>query len=208
MHDTFTDWIDQDTLENLNITHLAESFSTAKPFPYLVIENFLSEEKQQVLLTAIKEEPFLEKFSDLFSFKQTHDLSGTSVAVLKEFRSFLSSKPFLHLIEKITDLELTEGIIDLHGSLYEKADYLLCHDDDLQGRKIAFMFYLSDLDKGDGGLLELYDEHEGDAGEIKERVVPKKGSLAFFAIDGHPYHAVSEIIKDKQRYAIAGWFHG
>ena len=43
--------------------------------------------------------------------------------------------------------------------LYSCQGYLLCHDDELEGRRIAYIFYL--VDEGwsmdDGGRLELFD---------------------------------------------------
>lgn len=49
--------------------------------------------------------------------------------------------------------------IDLAGQIYSPGDYLLCHDDQLEGRKVAFICYLVDeewnLDE-DGGSLDLY----------------------------------------------------
>ena len=44
---------------------------------------------------------------------------------------------------------------------YDKTDYLLCHDDELEGRRIAFIMYLvPDWSEEDGGLLELFNTGE------------------------------------------------
>mgnify|MGYP003342408719 CR=1 FL=1 len=46
--------------------------------------------------------------------------------------------------------------VDLFASLYQDTDFLLPHDDKLESRKIAFIIYLSNLEKKDGGeVLEL-----------------------------------------------------
>jgi Rps23 Pro-64 3,4-dihydroxylase Tpa1-like proline 4-hydroxylase len=37
-------------------------------------------------------------------------------------------------------------------------DYLLCHDDELEGRRIAFILYLVPVwTQSDGGLLQMFD---------------------------------------------------
>lgn len=44
------------------------------------------------------------------------------------------------------------------GSKYEYTDTLLCHDDELEGRRIAFILYLVPYwKKEDGGALDLFD---------------------------------------------------
>ena len=44
------------------------------------------------------------------------------------------------------------------GSKYEYTDTLLCHDDELEGRRIAFILYLvPHWKKEDGGGLDLFD---------------------------------------------------
>ena len=50
----------------------------------------------------------------------------------------------------------------LFGAKYCTTDYLLCHDDELEGRRVAFIMYLvpEDWEENDGGLLELFDTGE------------------------------------------------
>lgn len=43
------------------------------------------------------------------------------------------------------------------ATLHATADTLLCHDDELEGRRIAFILYLvPPWDKADGGTLDLF----------------------------------------------------
>jgi len=46
----------------------------------------------------------------------------------------------------------------------------------------------------------------------KSKVPPspfsKSGSFVLFEVSPNSFHAVSELIVDKKRYALAGWFHG
>jgi len=188
------------------ITTLKKKYFSAKPFPHLEIKNFLGPKKAASLLKALQNERFYEKDADLFKFLQTNDLSGTKSKILREFRTFLASQKFIQHIEDITTTKLKKGVIDLHGTWYRDTDFLLCHEDKLEGRKIAFMLYLTDLKKSEGGCLELYAA--GNPKKIVKTIPPKANSFVFFEISKKSFHQVSELLVDKQRITIAGWFHG
>ena len=96
--------------------------------------------------------------------------------------------------------------------IYLIADTLLCHDDELEGRRIAFIFYLVDEDwtGEDGGCLDLFsvDGNNQPAGVVKS-LVPQWNSFAFFAVTPTSFHQVSEVLaKNKCRLSVSGWFHG
>jgi Rps23 Pro-64 3,4-dihydroxylase Tpa1-like proline 4-hydroxylase len=50
----------------------------------------------------------------------------------------------------------------MSAAVYERGDVLLCHDDQLEGRRLAYVIYLVDRDwqKEDGGTLDLYESEE------------------------------------------------
>ena len=90
-------------------------------------------------------------------------------------------------------------------------DHLLCHDDELEGRRIAFiMYFVKDWTEEDGGTLDLFKLNEqGHPIEVMKKLVPETNSLVFFEVTEKSYHQVSEILtKDKSRLSIGGWFHG
>ena len=116
---------------------LQKAFTKNSPFPHLLIKDFLKDTQAKKLQTAIEKESFEKKQSDLFSLSQTQDFATVENKTLKEFYEFFKSKELINIISKITGLKLKSGILDMAGSLYEDTDYLLCHDDQLQGRKIA-----------------------------------------------------------------------
>lgn len=87
----------------------------------------------------------------------------------------------------------------------------MCHDDELEGRRIAFiMYFVKDWSEKDGGTLDLFDrDQNGDPKEIVKKLVPKTNSLAFFPVTEKSFHQVAEVLtKDKERLSIGGWFHG
>ncbi|KAM6430490.1 prolyl 3-hydroxylase OGFOD1 [Liasis olivaceus] len=197
-------WACQEPLE-----HEAVALDPA-PFPHCIIPGFIPnedflEELQKELLSL----DFHEKCNDLYKFKQSDDLKkrGEShIAALRkvlfeEFRSWLSD---------VIQVEL-EPTIDLSCAKYEYTDTLLCHDDELEGRRIAFIFYLvPPWDKHDGGTLDLFctDDHFQPL-QIVKSLVPSWNSLIFFEVSPVSFHQVSEVVsKGKCRLSVSGWFHG
>jgi Rps23 Pro-64 3,4-dihydroxylase Tpa1-like proline 4-hydroxylase len=179
-----------------------------KPFPHLLIENFLDKQKAEKLLLALKKEKFEEKDSDLFQFRQTKDLHFSKDKEIREFVNMLESKEFSNRIKSITGINVKEGAFDLSGSLYIDTDYLLCHDDELEGRKIAYIYYLcEDFSEKDGGALALLEDENGKPGKVSRRYFPKWNSLMIFEVSKKSWHEVEEVIGKKKRYAIGGWLH-
>ena len=94
------------------------------------------------------------------------------------------------------------------GTLYESGDYLLCHDDELEGRKIAYVFYLSEnFKEGDSGNFTLFDSKMGKPFRAVKKYVPLFNRLLIFEVSRKSFHEVEENLSDKKRYAIGGWLH-
>ncbi|MBI2665489.1 2OG-Fe(II) oxygenase [Candidatus Woesearchaeota archaeon] len=199
-------WINETYLNDKKISKFSERCLLNKPFPYIVLPRFLKGELADNLLIALKNEAFEEKKSDLFQFKQTKDLVGSKSNILQEFRSLLSSPSFVELISALSSQILQSNSIDLFGSLYEDTDHLLCHDDLLENRKVAFFYYLSDLKKEDGGALSLFSSSKGSPKRIEQRIIPRYNTFAFFIVSNKSFHQVEEMVGKKQRYALSGWF--
>ncbi|XP_054706181.1 prolyl 3-hydroxylase OGFOD1-like isoform X2 [Uloborus diversus] len=93
--------------------------------------------------------------------------------------------------------------------LHHRDDHLLCHDDLLEDRRIAFIYYLtSDWSLEDGGSLDLFEAMNGEPGEIKESIVPELNKFVFFEVSPVSFHQVAEVKTENKRLAISGWFHG
>ncbi|XP_025267502.1 prolyl 3-hydroxylase OGFOD1 isoform X2 [Camponotus floridanus] len=113
-------------------------------------------------------------------------------------------------MERNTDIKLNKTI-SMSSARYYETDYLLCHDDNMGDRRIAYILYLS---KGwteeDGGALELFDTDEhGSPNKVVRSLVPEYNSLIFFEVVENSYHQVAEVMTDdKCRWSINGWFHG
>ena len=57
----------------------------------------------------------------------------------------------------MTGIELDDSLALFHAK-YTRGDYLLCHDDELEGRRVAFIYYMvpEDWSQQDGGGLQLF----------------------------------------------------
>uniref|UniRef100_I3M6T4 2-oxoglutarate and iron dependent oxygenase domain containing 1 n=1 Tax=Ictidomys tridecemlineatus TaxID=43179 RepID=I3M6T4_ICTTR len=193
----FSDAVTEETLKK----QVAEAWSRRTPFnheaiamdmdPFLhcVITNFI---QNQDFLEGLQKEllnlDFHEKYNDLYKFQQSDDLkkrkephiSAVRKLLFEDFRTWLSD------ISKI-DLEST---IDMSCAKYEFTDALLCHDDELEGRRIAFILYLvPSWDRSLGGTLDLYnvDEHFQPK-QIVKSLIPSWNKLVFFEVSPVSFH--------------------
>ncbi|NWR56668.1 OGFD1 hydroxylase, partial [Bucorvus abyssinicus] len=196
------------------------------PFRHGVIPSFLA---GPAFAEALRDEllglGFRGRRNDLLSLRQSEELGGRPEphiaalrqALCEEFRAWLSA---------VTQIEL-EPTIDISCAKYEYTDVLLCHDDELEGRRIAFILYLvPPWEKSDGGTLDLYstDEH-CEPQQIVKSLVPSWNTLVFFEVSPVSFHqarsclsfilccgyspCVSEVLsEEKSRLSVSGWFHG
>ncbi len=177
--------------------------SHQKPFSYFVLRDVFVTSFARKIQSTLKKQDFFRRDSDLFSFAQTEDLKKTQDVVLREFYSVLNSlelKQFIFQKMKIKAF----GVIDCAGFLYQQGDYLLPHDDSLETRKIAYIYYLSpNFSSTDGGSLDLFSGNN-----VVTSLVPQFNSLILFPVlPGKSIHRVAEVVAKKKRYSFAGWFH-
>ena len=74
---------------------------------------------------------FHPKSNDLYKFVQSSDLKLVNSPIIKDMRTFLLQdvKPWL---VDVTGIPLNDTI-DMFCAKYDYSDYLLCHDDELEG---------------------------------------------------------------------------
>lgn len=200
-------WLSPLYLTDSFLIKSSKQYSSQKPFPHLVLHHFFLPDKLNKVISALQKEDFHLKEADLFTFYQTDDLKGTSNKILQEFREFLSSPEFIGFMSNITGIPLLLQKIDLAGTLYTSTHHLLPHDDHLEKRKVAFMLYLSTLNQKDGGALGLYASEKDAATKIVKRVQPQMNTFVFFTVSQKSFHEVEEVLSDKKRVALSGWFY-
>lgn len=181
-------------------------FRAAKPFPHLTLPRFFRPELAEELRQALQAEEFIPKESDLFRFRQTAELRARPA--FEPFADFFSSAPFLALVRQLTgDPRLRRA--DLAGFSYGSGDRLLPHDDRLAGRRIAYVLNLSQgFTRRDGGGLTLFASRNGRPVRPARTIPPAYNTFTLFEVSRKSFHQVDEVLADKQRISIAGWFHG
>ncbi|XP_036201051.1 prolyl 3-hydroxylase OGFOD1 isoform X1 [Myotis myotis] len=180
------------------------------PFLHCVIPNFIP---SQNFLEGLQKEllslDFHEKYNDLYKFQQSDDLKKRKEPHIRALRKILF-EDFRAWLSDISKIDL-ESTIDMSCAKYEFSDALLCHDDELEGRRIAFILYLvPPWDRSLGGTLDLYsvDEHFQPK-QIVKSLIPSWNTLVFFEVSPVSFHQVSEVLsEEKSRLSISGWFHG
>ena len=199
-------WLDHNHLRIKELKLLQRKFKGNNPFQHIEISHFLKEDKAKELLQSLSKEKFSEIESDLFKFMQTKDFSNIKNKSLKSFHQLFSSIELASYIRQITETK-TSCNVSMSGSLYQNTDYLLPHDDQLENRKIAYIYYLSNFKPTEGGKLILFKTKNKKPIEAEKAICPKFNKLVLFKVSPKSYHEVEEVIVNKQRIAIGGWFH-
>jgi prolyl 3-hydroxylase /prolyl 3,4-dihydroxylase len=203
-----SDWINKKYFDEQNMSDLQWKFSEARPFKHVFLDNFLKEERAKKLANALKKGEFEKKEADLFQFSQTINLTFSENKIIADFREFVEDEEFSDFMRKLTGIPVKPGAIDLSGTLYEDTDYLLCHDDRVEDRKIAYILYLcEDFSTKDGGSFNLIGNNWKKPADVAKRISPKFNRLMLFEVSDISFHEVEEVIGKKKRYAIGGWLH-
>lgn len=197
-------WHSQSDFKNVDFEIIS------KPFRICRISNFLKNERFiENLKCELENHDHKRKVTDLYQFEKTDDLCDASdYCTQMLYKSF--QKDLALWMERNTNIKLNKTI-SMSSARYYETDYLLCHDDDMGDRRIAYILYLS---KGwteeDGGALDLFDTDEhGSPMKVVKSLVPEYNSLVFFEVVDNSYHQVAEVMTDdKCRWSINGWFHG
>ena len=139
---------------------LAKEFKSGTPFPHLSIPNFFDEDFLKGLKSEILGKlEFKDRINDLYQFKQSDDLKGSKLPQVQKLREILYSEAFRQGLESITGIQVDDlsEKVAINAAIYESTDRLLCHDDELEGRRIAFIVYMvEDWQEADAGHLDLF----------------------------------------------------
>ncbi|XP_068172031.1 prolyl 3-hydroxylase OGFOD1 [Antennarius striatus] len=181
-----------------------------QPFPHCIIRNFLSSEAfVENLQRELLELGFHNKSNDLYKFQQSDDLKKRTEPHISVLRTVLFGC-FRSWLGEVLGVEL-ETTVDVSCARYEYTDVLLCHDDELEGRRVAFILYLvPPWQSSDGGTLDLYSTDSNlQPQTIMKSLVPSLNTLVLFEVSPVSFHQVSEVLtQDKHRLSLSGWFHG
>ncbi|XP_070562751.1 prolyl 3-hydroxylase OGFOD1-like [Ptychodera flava] len=181
-----------------------------EPFTCVKLPQFVQDTK---FLEGLKDELlqliFYDKSNDLYKFEQSDDLKKSASPHIAALRKLLYVD-FLAWLKDVTGIQLSDKV-DMTCAKYDYTDVLLCHDDELEDRRIAFILYLvPPWSKDDGGSLDLFDVNEnGQPRNIVKSLVPQNNNFVFFEVTPVSFHQVAEVLcQDKTRLSVSGWFHG
>uniref|UniRef100_A0AAR2M2P1 Prolyl 4-hydroxylase alpha subunit domain-containing protein n=1 Tax=Pygocentrus nattereri TaxID=42514 RepID=A0AAR2M2P1_PYGNA len=159
------------------------------PFRHCRIQNFIhSQGFAQNLRDELLQLSFHNKSNDLYKFKQSEDLKRRKEHHISQMRSLIFVQ-FRSWLAEVLGVDL-EPTVDISCAKYEHTDVLLCHDDELEGRRVAFILYLvPSWDLSDGGTLDLYstDEHYQPV-NIAKSLLPSWNTLMFFEVSPVSFH--------------------
>lgn len=203
-------WLNNEYLDKNKQEEIKKKFLLANPYEHFSLDNFLKKEIAEKLFISLKEENYYLEDHDLYKFLRTVDFKNTENKIINEFREFLLSEEFILFIENLTSAKISRNIIDLHSLKLLNTHYLLCHDDQVLARQFAFIFNLSkDWRKEEGGAFEIFDSDE--RGEVTcdiiKSIVPIFNRFNLFKVQKKSYHQISEVISEKERISIGGWYH-
>ncbi|CAG0891027.1 unnamed protein product [Cyprideis torosa] len=189
------------------------SHASHLPFPCCCLSDFVADPKilQETAKVVRGRVEHGQKDNDLYKFLQSSDLSTADDAAIRSCRNFFLTE-VRSFVQSVTGLELSRERVDLTSSLYQHSDYLLCHDDLLDNRRLAFVLYAPEPPEwGDdmGGQLELLGAGpEGEPGGVEVRLSPRFNSLVFFEVSTKSFHRVHEVLSpNAKRHSLNGWFH-
>ncbi|XP_069158776.1 uncharacterized protein [Procambarus clarkii] len=181
-----------------------------EPFTCCYLPNFLkNEDCLKGVVEELQDMQFIMKSNDLYKFSQTCDLKKALTPHITGLKNFLYGD-FRNWLIDMTGIPLTDTV-DMSCSRYMYTDVLLCHDDELDSRRIAYILYLvPPWEEQDGGSLDLFntDEHKQPK-DVVRSLQPKWNGFAFFEVSPVSFHQVAEVLtQEKVRLSINGWFHG
>jgi len=199
------EWITSDYLDENKIKKLNQKFNSK--FKHISIDNLFNEKKLLEIENELKNQEYYEENSDLYQFMRTEDFKKVKNKKLNELRNFFMSKEFIELIEKITNIKLIPNKISIHSLKLKPTHYLLCHDDNIENRKIAFILNFSNFKKIEGATLDLIAIDKNNNGKIIKQIEPKFNRFNIFEVTNISYHQITENLSTKNRITIGGWWY-
>ena len=186
----------------------SEKFKNQKPFRYVVIDNFLSNEILEKLISgfpAPKKEEMVNEWGGT-SLKHTVPNVRDINRDYEKFDKFIQSKEFLNYIERVTGIEgliydpnyfgggthnnLSGQGMDVHVdfNLYDLPAVGVLH------RRLNAIIYLNEEWKEEwGGMIELHSDPFDPLVDEFEAVLPIKNRLVLFETNEHSWHGFKPV---------------
>tara|TARA_B100001123_G_C15302706_1_gene1021614 strand:- start:1418 stop:1993 length:576 start_codon:yes stop_codon:yes gene_type:complete len=179
-----------------------------KPFPHVIVREFLDTPTLDLVIDALAGLEYDFKESDLFSYWASVELTDIDHPAINILRDDLGDESWRKKVAKAFNVKRLLNI-DMAAYVYGLGDFLLPHDDQVEGRIIAYSLHLTPEIKSEmGGALNLFKADKSGKSELISSILPEYNSLIMFEVSNHSWHQVSEIMTDIQRLTVTGWYHG
>ena len=126
------------------------------PFPHVVVEDFLDEDTLDLVIDALAGLEYSFSESDLFSYWASVELTDIDHPAINILRDDLGDESWRKKVAKAFNVKRLLNI-DMAAYVYGLGDFLLPHDDQVEGRIIAYSLHLTPEIKSEmGGALNLF----------------------------------------------------
>lgn len=113
---------------------------------------------------------------------------------------YIHSDAFYKFIHFHTGVQV-QNTLSCWASAYSMGHYLTPHSDSVYNRKMTYLFYFHRGWKPEWGGNIAFDRQTH-----WQMFVPQLGTLVLFDVkESSNRHMVTEVVRDKTRYAITGW---
>ena len=177
------------------------------PFPHVIVKNFLDEQTLDLVTYALAGLEYEFDDSDLFNYL-SFGLTDVDHPVINILRDDLGDENWRDKVAKKFDVKQLSKI-DMSAYVYGLGSFLLPHDDQVEGRIIAYSLHLTDVEISEdmGGALHLYEADNAGKSKLVKSIIPEYNSLIMFEVSDKSWHQVGEILEDIQRLTVTGWYH-
>ena len=180
----------------------------SKPFPHVVVRDFLDTSTLDLVIDALAGLEYDFKESDLFSYWASVELTDINHPAINILRDDLGDKSWRDKVSESFNVK-TLSKIDMAAYVYGLGDFLLPHDDQVEGRIIAYSLHLTpEITDEMGGSLNVFEADTEGKSKLVDSIIPDYNSLIMFEVSDNSWHEVSEILMDIQRLTVTGWYHG
>ena len=147
------------------------------------------------------------KESDLFSYWASIDLTAINHPAINILRNDLGDDNWRKKVAKSFKIKKLSSI-DMAAYVYGLGDFLLPHDDQVEGRIIAYSLHLTpEITEETGGALNIFKANKEGKSKLVNSILPEYNSLIMFEVSKTSWHQVREILTDIQRLTVTGWYH-
>ena len=180
----------------------------SSPFPHVVVRNFLDSPTLDLAIDALAGLEYDFKESDLFSYWASVELTDVNHPAINIIRDDLGDQTWRKKVAESFKVKKLSSI-DMAAYVYGLGDFLLPHDDQVEGRIIAYSLHLTpEITDKMGGALNIFKADKNGKSKLADSLIPEYNSLIMFEVSDRSWHEVNEIVMDIQRLTVTGWYHG